>query len=66
MNDSRSNAAITRCDYTEDMEYVSGRFNIQPSARIDNSAFCEGCGFWKHDIIITNGRKFCGPCFQQQ
>lgn len=58
--EARSNSAISRSDYTVDMEHSTG-FNLRP-AKVDNSAFCDCCGFWKHDTIKQNGKTYCGPC----
>ena len=58
--ETRSNSGIQRADYTVDMEHASG-FNIRP-ARIDKSAFCDICGFWKHDVVKEDGKIRCGSC----
>lgn len=58
--EGRSISPIQRQDFTESMEH-SGLSNNNPQPT-DNAAFCDGCGFWKHDIVVQDGKGYCSPC----
>lgn len=54
------NNPVNRTGYTEDMECGTSLARRIPSS--SNSAFCDSCGIWKHDVVRTGTQSNCSTC----
>lgn len=53
------NNPINRTGYTEDMEHGTSFAKRMPPS---NSAFCDSCGIWKHDVVRVGKTNNCSTC----